>query len=109
MALLRFVPEEVLSLCQFLSLGLSAIHGFKCVWMITAIPCLCAYGHRCRREVLHLLQLEVEPFGYYCKFSHVGFSTPRMTAYEVRNNLLAKVLFFVYLVKYSLEIVELTE
>lgn len=106
-AFLWFVPEEVLSLCQFLLLGLSAVHRFKCVGMISAIPCLGAYGQRRRRKILHLLQLEVEAFSYYRQLCHVGLCASRMTTYEVGNNLLSKVFFFVYLVEDTLKIVEL--
>ena len=106
-AFLWFVPEEVLSLCQFLLLGLSAVHRFKCVGMISAIPCLGAYSHRRRRKILHLLQLEVEAVSYYRQLCHVGLCAPWMTAYEVRNNLLTKVLLFIYMVEDTLKIVEL--
>lgn len=77
--------------------------------MISAIPCLGAYSHGCWCEILYLFKLEVETFSDYSQFSHVGLCAPWMTAYEVRNNLLAKVFLFVYLIKDALEIVELLE
>ena len=64
-AFLWFVPEEVLSLCQLLLLGLSAVHRFEGVGMISAIPCLGAYSHGCWCEILYLFKLEVETFSDY--------------------------------------------
>ena len=77
--------------------------------MIASVPSLSRHGHRGRREVLHLFQMEVEALGDDCQFGHVLLRASRMTADEVRDNLLAEVQFVVYLVEYLLEVVELGE
>ena len=72
MALFGLIPEEILSLRQFLLLALGTLNGFQRIGVIARIPCLRADGHRGGREILHLFQLEVQPLGQYGKFCHVS-------------------------------------
>ena len=77
--------------------------------MVTRIPCLGSNRHWGRREVLHLLQMEVQTLGDDRQLCHVFLRASRMATDEVRDDLLAKVQFIVDLVEYLLEIVELGE
>ena len=40
-----FVPEEELTLCQFLALGLGTEYGFQCIGVETSVPCFGSNGH----------------------------------------------------------------
>ena len=104
-----FVPEEEHALGQFLTLGLGAEDGLQGVWMIPRVPCFGGYGHWCWREVLHLLQVEVQSLGDDCQLGHVFLRASRMATNEVGDDLLAEVQLVVDLVEYLLEIVELAE
>ena len=75
--------------------------------MIACIPCLCSYSHRSRSKVLYLLQVEIQPFGDNGKFSHIFFSTSRVTADEIRNDLLTQVQLLIYSVEDTFEAIEL--
>ena len=61
--LLGFVPEEVLTLGQLVTLTLGTLYGFQRIGVIARIPRFCGYRHGGWREVLHLFQLEVEMLG----------------------------------------------
>ena len=107
--LLRFVPEEELPLCQFLALCLGTAHRLQCIRIVACVPCFGTNGHRGRREVLHLLQLEVQPLGDDSQFCHVFLPASWVAADEVGDNLLAQVLFVVDAVEDSFEFLELRE
>ena len=105
-ALLGFVPEEELALCEFLTRSLGAEHRFQSIRVVTRIPSLGADGHRRRREVLHLLQVEVELLCEHRKFCHVLLTAARVRADEVRNYLLVEMLLTVDAVEDALELAE---
>lgn len=77
--------------------------------MQTCIPSFRADGHRCRGEVLNLLETEIESFGYCREFRHVFGCASWVAADEVWYNLLVEVFPVVYFVKYALESEELFE
>ena len=60
---LGLVPEEEHALGKLLALRLGAEDGLQGIGMITRVPSLCGYGHRRGREVLHLLEVEVQTLG----------------------------------------------
>jgi hypothetical protein len=60
---LGLVPEEILTLGQLVTLTLGTLHWFQRIRVIARIPGLCRDGHGGRCEVLHLLQLEIQPLG----------------------------------------------
>ena len=104
---LRLVPEEELSLSQLLALGFGTTHVLQSVWVVACVPCLGANGHRSRCEVLHLFQLEVKSFGNDSQFGHIFFTTARVAADEVRDDLLTQMILVVDAVKDSFEFLEL--
>ena len=106
---LWLVPEEEHALAQLVIWRLGAVDGFECVWVIASVPCLGGYRHWCWREVLHLLELEVEVLGYGCQFCHVLGGASGMAAYEVWYNLLVEVLTTANILENLLELVEETE
>ena len=108
-SLLRLVPEEELPLFKLLLRIFRAENLLHRVRMISGVPSLGAHGHWGRSEVLNLLQMEVEVFRQNRQFCHVFGGAARVTAYEVRNNLLVHSRLLVYLVEDVLEFVELCE
>lgn len=58
--------EEELPLRQLLPLRACTEDGLEGIRMKAGIPCFGRYGHGGRGEVLHLLQVKIEPFGKYC-------------------------------------------
>ena len=60
--LFGLVPEEILALSQLVTLTLGTLYRFERVGVIPCVPRLCGDGHGCWREVLYLLQLEVQMF-----------------------------------------------
>lgn len=91
-SLFRFVPKEELSLCQFLAWSAGTEDRLESIGIETRVPHLCADGHWCWREVLHLFKFEVQTFCNGSKLSHVLFSTAWMATDEVGDDLLAQVL-----------------
>ena len=77
--------------------------------METGIPGFGGHGHRCRREILYLFQMEIQFAGDDSEFCHVFFRTSGMAAYKIRYDLLAQIEFPVQLVEDILELVELLE
>ena len=77
--------------------------------MIARVPCFGGYGHRGGREVLHLLEVEVQTLGDNRQLGHVLLRASRMATDEVGDDLLAEVQLVVDLVEYLLEVVELGE
>ena len=69
----RLIPEEELSLCQFLPLCFGTEYRLQCIGMKSAVPCFGGYSHRSRGKVLYLLQMKVQPFGDNSQFRHVFF------------------------------------
>lgn len=104
-----FIPEEELPLGKFFLRALGAEHGFKRIGVIASIPCFGAHGHGGGGEVLHLLKMEVEPFGGNGKFCHIFFCAAWMATDKVGDDLFAQLLLFVNLVKDALELLKLTE
>ena len=107
--LLWFVPEEEHALLQFLSRGVSTEYRFKRIRVEACIESRCADGHWSWREILYLLEMEIQILGDDSQFSHVFFCTSRMTGYKIRNNLLPQSLFPVDAVKNTFEFVKLFE
>lgn len=100
------VPEEELTLRQFLVFVVRGKHGFQGVGVYARVVHLGRQRHRGGREVLHLLKLEVQPVRLACQFGHVlGFATG-VARYKVRYKLLFQSVFVVYPVKYLLEFVK---
>ena len=89
--------------------ALSREYLLERIWVIARIPCLCSYCHRCGREVLHLLEMEVELLCRDGQLGHVPSPASRVAAYEVRDNLLSQSLFPAYPVEYCLELSEKAE
>ncbi len=73
------------------------------------IPGLGRYGHRCRGEVLHLLQAEVQLPGDDGQFCHILFVAARMAGNEIGNKLLAESRFAVNAVEQVFEGLEQSE
>ena len=107
--LFGLVPEEELALGQLLALRLGAEHGFEGVGMVTCVPRLRADGHGRGREVLHLLQVEIEPLGDDGQFGHVFLVAAGVAGDEVGDELLAQALLLVDAVENLLECLELGE
>ena len=63
---LRLIPEEILTLGQFLLLALGTLDGFEGIGVIAGIPRLGGDRHGRRSEVLNLFELEVEVLGDNC-------------------------------------------
>ena len=101
-----FIPKEELALGQFLTLGTGTKDWFKRIWVVASIPCFGADCHGSGREVLYLLQVEIEVFGDDGKFSHIFFLATWMAAYEVRDYLLLQIFFLVDAVKDTFELIE---
>ena len=106
---LRLVPEEEHALGELLALSLGTEDGLQGIRMIARVPCLGGYGHRRGREVLHLLQVEVQTLGDNRQLGHILLRASRMATDEVGDDLLAEVQLVVDLVEYLLEVVELGE
>lgn len=77
--------------------------------MNARVPCLGGNGHWCGREVLHLLELEIEVFGYHCQFCHVLSSASGVGTDEVRDELLAQFVATVYVIEDALEVMKQLE
>ena len=77
--------------------------------MIACIVYFRCDGHGRWGEILHLLKMEVQFFGYGGKLSHILFPACWMRRYEVGDKLLPQALFGVDLVENSLEFTELLE
>ena len=105
----RLVPEEEHALSQLFFLCLRTEDRLQRLRMIAGIPSLSGYGHRCRREVLYLFQVEVQTLGDDCQFGHVLLRASRMAADEVGDDLLAQTFVAVDAVEYALELLELFE
>ena len=108
-ALLGLVPEEVLPLGELLALVLGREDGLQRVGVVARVPGLGGDGHRRRRKVLHLLQMEVELPGDDGELGHVGLLTAGVRGDEVGDDLLPQVLLGVDAVEDALEVVELLE
>ena len=77
--------------------------------MQSCVPCLCADGHGCGCEILHLLQVEVQLACDDGQLCHVFFPASGMAADEVRYDLLVKMLSLVDVVENLLESRKLRE
>ena len=75
--------------------------------MVTCVPRLRADGHGRGREVLHLLQVEIEPLGDDGQFGHVFLVAAGVAGDEVGDELLAQALLLVDAVENLLECLEL--
>ena len=105
--LFGLVPEEILALSQLVSLRLGTLNGLQRIRVVTSIPRLSRYRHWCGREVLHLLQLEVQLFGLDRQLSHICLRASGMAGYEVGDNLLVQMLLTIDAVEDALEVIEL--
>ena len=109
MALGGIVPEEKLALGLLVVVGTSGVDGLHGVRIYARVEYLGAQGHGSGREILNLLQLEIEPLGYDGKFGHILLGAARMTAYKVGDKLLTQTALLVYLVKSFLKLLKLKE
>ena len=109
LALFGFVPEEEQALGQLLALRLGAEHGLQGVGVEARVPRLGADGHGGGSEVLHLLQVEVEPLGDDSQFGHVLLVAVGMAGDEVGDELLVQAFFAVDAVEHLLECFKLLE
>lgn len=104
--LLWFVPEEEHALLQFLSRGVSTEYRFKRIRVEACIESRCADGHWSWREILYLLEMEIQILGDDSQLGHVFFMASWVTADEVGDELLVEMSLFVDLVKQLFEIIE---
>lgn len=109
MTLCGVIPEKELALGLFLALGTGGIDRLHGVRVDTGIEYLGAQGHGGGREVLYLLQFEVQLLGYYGKLCHILLGAAWVTAYEIRDKLLPQSAIAVNPVKCFLELPELRE
>ncbi len=107
LTLLRFVPEEILTLGLFLLWCLGTLDRLQRVGIIACIPGLSRDRHGCWGEVLHLFELEVKALGQYCQFCHVRLRTSRVAGDEVGDELLTQALLTTDAVEKALKVVEL--
>ena len=84
-----FVPEEELTLCQFLALGLGTEYGFQCIGVETSVPCFGSNGHGGRSKVLYLFQMKVQTLDDDGKFRHVFFLAAGVAGDKVGDELLS--------------------
>ena len=77
--------------------------------MKTCVPHLSAHRHGSGREILHLLQVEVQLLGDGSQFGHVGCRAARVRTDEIGDELLMEPLLGVDAVKDAFELVELLE
>ena len=106
LALRGLVPEEELALSKLFLLCFGREDGLERVGVKAGVPGFCGDCHGGRREVLHLLQLEVEVFGLCCQFCHILSCATRVRADEVGDDLLAQVFAAIDVVEDALEVVE---
>ena len=106
---LRFVPEEILALCQFLARRLGGEDWFERIGVIARVPGLGGVSHRRGGEVLYLFEVEVEALGDDGQFGHILLMTAWMGRYEVGDNLFSEILLAVDAVELALEFIELLE
>ena len=104
-----FVPEEELTLRQFLALCLGAEHGFQGIGVETCVPRFGGDGHGGGSKVLYLLQMKVQTLGDDGKFRHVLFLAAGVAGDEVGDKLLPQAFFTIDSVEYLLELSELAE
>ena len=107
--LFGLVPEEILSLGEFITLALGREDGFEGIGVEARIPRLSGDGHRGGGEVLHLFQMEIQLLGQHSEFSHIRFLTARVATDEVGDELLVQVLLTIDAVEDALELIELLE
>ena len=77
--------------------------------MISGIIHLRSQCHRRRREVLYLLQLEMQALGDHRQLRHIRLGTSRMAGNEIGDELLVQPVLPVYLIEYLLELSKLRE
>lgn len=70
-AVFFFISEKEGVLKFLFFRGFSGEYGFKRVGMDSGIIDDRSYGHRCRREILHLFETEIQGFGFGCEFRHI--------------------------------------
>ena len=75
--------------------------------MVARVPRFGRNGHGGGRKVLHLLQMEIQPFGNDGQFGHVFFVAAGVAGDEVGDELLAQAFFAVDAVENLLERLEL--
>ena len=108
-ALFGLVPEEELTLGQFLLRTFGTIDRLECVGMETGVPSLGRDSHGCGGEILYLLQMEVEAAGDDSQLGHLFGTATRVTGDEVGNQLLVQSMLSIHSVEYLFELTEETE
>ena len=103
------VPKEVFALCQFVGRPDGGIYALECVGMISGIIDLSGDSHWSGREILYLLEMEVEGLGLYSKLCHVDLTASWMRGYEIGDELLSQTAFAIDSFEKLPEFVEKTE
>ena len=88
---------------------MGTIYFLEGVGVVACVPGLGRDGHRRRREVLHLFEMEIQFLGDFSQLLHVGFGASGMAGDEVGDELLVEVLLLIDAVEDALEVVELLE
>ena len=101
--LLWLVPEEEQTLRQLLLFATGTEYRLHRIGMITRVPNFGRYRHGSGREVLYLLQVEIQPLGNDGQLCHVFLTTSRMTGNEIWDELLTKSCLLIDTVEQLLE------
>ena len=94
---------------QLLLLAPGAKHRLLRVGMVARVPNLGGYRHGRGREVLHLLQVEIQAFGDDGQLCHVFLMATGMAGDEIRDELLAESCLLIDAVEQLLERLEQAE
>ena len=108
-ALVGLVPEEELALGCLLLGCAGAVEGSQGVGVEAGVPRLGADGHGRGREVLHLLEVEVEAAGDDGELGHVLLGAAGVAADEIGYELLVEARLAADAVEVALEGLELAE
>lgn len=104
---LLVVPEEILSLGQFLLFGVCGEHRLQRVGVQACEVGLSRDGHGRGGEVLHLLEVEIQFLGEHGQLGHVFLMAAGVRRDEVGNELLAQLVTLVHTVEDGFETTEL--
>ena len=89
--------------------GAGGVYRLHCVRIYARVEYLSAQSHGRGREILYLLQFEIQSFSDDGKFGHILLGASRMAANKIGDKLLAQAAILVYLVKSFLELLKLRE
>ena len=88
--LLRLIPEKELPLAEFIFFRTRHKNGLHRHGIQARIIHYRREGHRCGREVLHLLKMKIESFGFERQLSHVLHGASGMRGDEIGYDLLVE-------------------